>query len=347
VIDAPSLSRSVADDRPFAEHISKKKGRPEAVVFDNLKRDATLIAPASAGSNPNEYAHCGAFFQGRGVPPEQRDAMWRNLGNVISGQLNRGTLWVSTDGRGVSWLHFRVEGNPKYYKTNRYTTYRPNPVGGGKRPSQARSPSPDPGQRGNGPLTGSFSAQARYLATDEPTEPRGGAGAAQRQSGSLAKPPPPPPQGAAGTRKNSPPEGGGVKRKNSPPPGGSLRVINITFQPGPHGILGDPESGLISRCKGGPGCQATANGIQSGWRIVKLDGAKFDNQLWLSLCNGMEAYQITFDTGGVEPAPNPNTKGGPSRNSGGPNDDGSYRKNKQNGKPGDRAESNSSCCTIG
>jgi len=126
--DAPALSNTVADERSFSEHISKRRGCPVMEVFENLGRDATLLAPTNAAGNTNDYAHIATFLRGKDVPPAQRDAAWRQLGHVVSKQLRRqGVAWVSTDGRGVAWLHLRIEAQPKYFKTHRYRDHQDKP----------------------------------------------------------------------------------------------------------------------------------------------------------------------------------------------------------------------------
>jgi len=121
VVDAPTLANTIADDEPFSEHISKGKGKPVVEVFENSGRDATLVAPTNATGCAADYAHLATFIRGTNVPQEQRDAAWRQLAQLVSKRLDEhSAVWVSTDGRGVAWLHLRVETRPKYYKTNRY-----------------------------------------------------------------------------------------------------------------------------------------------------------------------------------------------------------------------------------
>jgi hypothetical protein len=67
------------------------------------------LGPAAA------YAHIATFM--REGDPAQIDALWRRTGRVLEGRLKRerGPVWVSTSGLGVSWLHIRLDRRPKYF----------------------------------------------------------------------------------------------------------------------------------------------------------------------------------------------------------------------------------------
>ena len=82
----------------------------------NLGRTATLVVPRGIADEA-VYGHLAAFV--RGAPRDQVHALWRCLADAASRALSDRPLWVSTAGGGVSWLHVRVEREPKYY------TYRP------------------------------------------------------------------------------------------------------------------------------------------------------------------------------------------------------------------------------
>merc|ERR1719171_1640161 len=120
VIDAPMLEHGHADPSDFADYISEFQGHCHMKSFKNLGRDTTLIAPTQFTANVEDYKHLAAFIRG-GALSRQHDLAWRKLGQVIKDELTtQDVVWVSTDGRGVSWLHFRVCSRPKYYKTGPY-----------------------------------------------------------------------------------------------------------------------------------------------------------------------------------------------------------------------------------
>lgn len=113
VLDHPALARVTADRRPFADHL-----RGDVAVFENLGRDALLVAPVPRGPDRN-YAHLMVFLRRAG--PDEHAVLFGALARAIRGRLSRERLWVSTAGMGVSWLHLRLDRRPKYY---RYRPYR-------------------------------------------------------------------------------------------------------------------------------------------------------------------------------------------------------------------------------
>merc|ERR1712039_323813 len=124
VLDAPGLGRYGADISPFSEHLAALSGQPVARAFANLGRDALLVAPANATGRPADYTHLAAFLRG-GAPPDQVEKTWAELGKAIVSELKqREVVWVSTDGRGVHWLHLRVDKRPKYYRWSPYRRAR-------------------------------------------------------------------------------------------------------------------------------------------------------------------------------------------------------------------------------
>ena len=57
--------------------------------------------------------------------PQQIDAIWKALGELIEERLNSGkTLFISTHGLGVSWLHLRLETSEKYFTSYEMTRAR-------------------------------------------------------------------------------------------------------------------------------------------------------------------------------------------------------------------------------
>lgn len=83
--------------------------------FANLGGDAVLVVPRPLG--PREaYAHLATFV--RGAPRSQVDALWRGVGAALDEWWTTrpaATVWLSTSGGGVPWLHVRLDSRPKYY----------------------------------------------------------------------------------------------------------------------------------------------------------------------------------------------------------------------------------------
>jgi hypothetical protein len=108
-LSSPSLARMGTDPDTFAEYFCPGC---EAVTFDNLGGDATLVAPCPEG-NAN-FAHLGRFTATASA--ERQDALWRAVGEAVALRIGPRPLWLSTAGHGVAWLHVRLDSRPKYYR---------------------------------------------------------------------------------------------------------------------------------------------------------------------------------------------------------------------------------------
>ncbi|MEM8526195.1 MAG: hypothetical protein AAGG68_16260 [Bacteroidota bacterium] len=113
VINSPILARIQEDGSPFHTLFKKEK---QAISFENLGKDAQLVAPTPQSSDC--YAHLADFV--RKAPADQQDAFWRLVGNTCESQLSQRNHWWSTSGLGVYWLHLRIDTFPKYYQYRPY-----------------------------------------------------------------------------------------------------------------------------------------------------------------------------------------------------------------------------------
>ena len=77
------------------------------------KKDAVMVVP-SARAKPTAYGHLAAFV--RHAPDAQRHALWQSVGESMTRRVGAKPVWLSTAGAGVSWLHVRLEDQPKYYR---------------------------------------------------------------------------------------------------------------------------------------------------------------------------------------------------------------------------------------
>lgn len=138
LVNEPALRR-FAENNPdrysFAEHFDacrkkerrawfapRKKSEEDVVCsFANLGGDALLVAPLpTKNADDSHYSHLAIFS--REAPRGQVAAFWRLGARRYLERLRRNherdpnvRTWFSTNGMGVSWLHLRLDGRPKYY----------------------------------------------------------------------------------------------------------------------------------------------------------------------------------------------------------------------------------------
>ncbi|MEM9074993.1 MAG: hypothetical protein AAGE52_41235 [Myxococcota bacterium] len=113
LLSAPGLARRRANADAFTAHLDRGSGLTR--TFPSLRGDAELVVPTKEGDE-REFGHLASWI--RYAAPSQIEAMWISLARAIwTWRLeDRGTLWVSTSGGGVPWLHLRLDSRPKYYK---------------------------------------------------------------------------------------------------------------------------------------------------------------------------------------------------------------------------------------
>jgi hypothetical protein len=116
LLDSPELARG-ADPRGFAQYFGSKGDRG-VVVFPNIGGDAVMVVPSPI-AGLSCYAHLAAFV--RGAPEWQQHALWRAVGEAVVARVGSEPLWLNTAGAGVTWLHVRLDDQPKYYG---YAPYR-------------------------------------------------------------------------------------------------------------------------------------------------------------------------------------------------------------------------------
>ncbi len=114
--DSPELAVK-SDPRTFDCQFGSDTNQRSVVTFPNLGNDAILVVPCPIGSL-SAYAHLAAFV--RQAPEPQKHALWERVGRVMAGRLSAAPVWLSTAGAGVSWLHVRLDDQPKYYRHRSY-----------------------------------------------------------------------------------------------------------------------------------------------------------------------------------------------------------------------------------
>ena len=114
LLEANSLLRAV-DREAFAEHFDASH---TVVTFPNLGQNAILVVPCPA-SDDGIYGHLASFI--RDAPERQLHDFWREIAEAMNQRLGDYPVWLSTAGMGISWLHVRLDSQPKYYG---YSPYR-------------------------------------------------------------------------------------------------------------------------------------------------------------------------------------------------------------------------------
>ncbi len=116
VLNSPELDR-VPDRVTFAEFFETMD--PGGVgEFPNLSGDAIMIVPSPVDET-SSYSHLGSFLNS--APYSQLHSFWKMIGSTVNREIGAEPLWLNTAGGGVSWLHVRLDQQPKYYV---YLPYR-------------------------------------------------------------------------------------------------------------------------------------------------------------------------------------------------------------------------------
>ena len=120
LVKSNTLPKIKINPKPFQKQFTKDKS---IINFKNLGGDAELIIPCPDLSDIREYySHIGKFV--REGNENQIEELWKKVGEVYEKQLEFDTpKWLSTSGLGVSWLHIRIDGKPKYYTYKPYRSY--------------------------------------------------------------------------------------------------------------------------------------------------------------------------------------------------------------------------------
>ena len=119
-VESVALGRSVANPSSFAAAFRAARGR--VATFANLAGDAVLVAPLPEAGV--DAAHLAAFL--RSAPASATEALWIAVSEAVARwrQERHQSLWVSTSGLAVPWLHVRLDGTPKYYSHQPYAALR-------------------------------------------------------------------------------------------------------------------------------------------------------------------------------------------------------------------------------
>lgn len=115
VLKSDGFARREVNETAFAEKFNSGNS---IEVFPNLGKNAMLVVPAKEADS-EIYKHLGSFL--RFAPMAQRIELFRKVAESIFSDLsNEKTVWLSTAGMGVIWLHVRLDSRPKYYRSRAY-----------------------------------------------------------------------------------------------------------------------------------------------------------------------------------------------------------------------------------
>lgn len=105
------------DPSAFQQHF-KQSTNQYVTSFPNLSGDTMLVVPMPRSgknfSTINDFMANASMLQ-------QRE-FWKCVSQVAQEELKKHpTLWISTHGAGVPYLHVRISSKPKYYFDNTFT----------------------------------------------------------------------------------------------------------------------------------------------------------------------------------------------------------------------------------
>ena len=115
LLDSPGIDRS-PDANAFAEHFHNEPASA-VIEFPNLGKDAVLIVPRPQAAQFPPTAISERYPAGT---RRRSTALWALVGAAMQRRINKTPVWLSTAGAGVSWLHLRLDDQPKYYGYDPY-----------------------------------------------------------------------------------------------------------------------------------------------------------------------------------------------------------------------------------
>ena len=121
VTRATVLEGASPDYYTFSKHFKLAGSGEKAVTFPNLGGDAMLVAPIP--EDHKNFACLSTWLRETRNDEESWDKLFEAVGKALIARVEEKsskTIWVSTNGAGVSWLHFRIDSYPKYYTNRQY-----------------------------------------------------------------------------------------------------------------------------------------------------------------------------------------------------------------------------------
>ena len=99
------------DSETFKKYFKEGK---EVVCFPSYDPGTRLIVPCPT-SNKTDYNNIATFV--KTASNDQLDAVWKEYSKEITKLLKKSNkkYWINTHGKGVAWLHLRIDDSPKHY----------------------------------------------------------------------------------------------------------------------------------------------------------------------------------------------------------------------------------------
>lgn len=123
IIDAPEFLSIKADGSSFQQKFTRAHPTERIISFENLGRDAVLVAPCPFSEIDESFMINLQPFLCH-APMELSMELWKTVGEIVLRKLHEveedKLIWLSTSGLGVYWLHIRLDSKPKYYNWEAY-----------------------------------------------------------------------------------------------------------------------------------------------------------------------------------------------------------------------------------
>lgn len=117
-LPAPQLLQMNVNQSAFQSYFLDPVNTEEYVGFESLGRDAYLIAPKPCEPLIS-CAHLASYV--RSDPIEKKAELWAYVAAALENRISDRSLWLSTSGLGIAWLHVRLDTRPKYYQWEPYS----------------------------------------------------------------------------------------------------------------------------------------------------------------------------------------------------------------------------------
>ena len=115
-IENDDLHKMKQNYKSFSKKINQSKNK-DVLSFFNLSKTSLLVVPKPR--NNKKYTTLKQFMDN--ATDKQQKKFWKKVVSSVNKMLKtHDKVWVSTHGKGVPYLHIRIDTNPKYYLTKKF-----------------------------------------------------------------------------------------------------------------------------------------------------------------------------------------------------------------------------------